>query len=61
MRHHFRHPQAMYHKGSLFYSHCAFQVGGRQIQFSFEIPFYPWLRTVATWLLHFCPIFDKKS
>jgi hypothetical protein len=24
MRHHFRHPQAMLNKGSLFYSHCAF-------------------------------------
>jgi hypothetical protein len=23
MRHHFRHPQAMFNKGSLFYSHCA--------------------------------------
>jgi hypothetical protein len=23
MRHHFRHPQAMFSKGSLFYSHCA--------------------------------------
>jgi hypothetical protein len=22
MRHHFRHPQAMFNKGSLFYSHC---------------------------------------
>jgi hypothetical protein len=22
MRHHFRHPQAMLNKGSLFYSHC---------------------------------------
>jgi hypothetical protein len=24
MRHHFRHPQAMFNKGSLFYSHCAY-------------------------------------
>jgi hypothetical protein len=23
MRHHFRRPQAMFNKGSLFYSHCA--------------------------------------
>jgi hypothetical protein len=24
MRHHIRHPQAMFNKGSLFYSHCGF-------------------------------------
>jgi hypothetical protein len=25
MRHHFRHPQAMFNMGSLFYSHCVFE------------------------------------
>jgi hypothetical protein len=32
MRHHFRHPQAMYHKGSLFYSHCGWMAGAGCMQ-----------------------------
>jgi hypothetical protein len=29
MRHHFRHPQAMFNKGSLFYNHCESSCRGK--------------------------------
>jgi hypothetical protein len=46
MRHHFRHPQAMFNKGSLFYSHCGFNLQSYR-----ELRVLPQSKTCSYWHL----------